>query len=287
MNPPLELDTNAVTAIAQLADQRTTFNEDFHGLPVIAHHKDTTLQTFAHLLPQPLRVRRDIVLDTAAELTAYLTTLLDLAVAGEEPYYPVVFADANTRTFTLFPSFHSGETLSWMDHKVRCQLDYSRELKLWQKHDGNRFTQEAFAEFIDENVVDIASPSGAEMLTIAKTLEATRTEVFRSSIKVSDGTHRFTWDNQATGENNTEVPDAFHLGIPVFDGDKEVIKIKARLFHRLPAKDKPDGGLTFYYKLHRLDDILEKLWDERVDQLRADLAGKAEVFAGTYTGTAV
>jgi uncharacterized protein YfdQ (DUF2303 family) len=286
MNPPLELDTNAVTAIAQLADQRTAFNPNFHGLPLVAHHRDIVVTPYAHLLPQPQRVRRNLTLDTAAELIIYLAALEPLT-KGDHDAYAVIFADGTSRTFTLYPSFHQGDYLSWLDHKALCQLKYSRELELWKKFDNHRFTQEAFAEFIDENVVDIHTPSGAEMLTIAKTLEATRTEVFRSSIKVNDGTSRLTWDNQATGENNTEVPDTFHLAIPIFDGDKEVIQVKARLFYRLPKKETPEAGLTFYFKLHRLDDILEKLWDERVDQLRSALEGKAQVFAGTYNGTSI
>lgn len=281
-----DLDANAVTAIAQLTDQRTTFHEDFHGLPVVVHHKDQVVTAYPQLLTQPLRVRRTLKLATAGELIAYLATLEPFSVENTAAY-PVIFADAASRSFTLYPSFHQGDYLSWLDHKAQAHLKYSRELELWKKMDSHRFTQEAFAEFIDENVVDIHTPTGAVMLTIAKTLEATRTEVFRSSIKVSDGTSRLTWDNQATGENNTEVPDEFHLAIPVFDGDAEVVKIRARLFYRLPSKDKPDAGLIFYYKLHRLEDILETLWEERVDQLRTCLAEKAKVFEGTYEASAI
>jgi uncharacterized protein YfdQ (DUF2303 family) len=289
MHPTPQLDGGAVTAIAELSAQRTQFMEDFHGLPVVAHHKDITLSTYAHLLPQPKRVKRDVKLDTAAELTIYLEELLAVEERAEnDPLYPVVFADASSRSFTLYPNFHEGECLSWLDHKVRCTLDYSRELKLWMSKDSQRFTQEAFAEFIDENVIDISQPTGAEMLTIAKTLEATRTEVFKSSVQTSDGTHRFTWDNTTNPDaNNTVVPDEFFLALPIFDGDKELVKVRARLFHRLPAKDKPESGLTFYYKLHRIEDILEKLWDERVDMLRGALAGKAQVYAGTYTSANV
>lgn len=290
MNPLNELDPNNVTAIAQLADQRTQFNPDFHGLPVIAAHEAIKLTTYAHLLPAPMRVKRAITLDTAQQLTAYLDEVIAAArVANpKQKLYPVIFADAATRSFTLYPKFHHGHDLSWLDHKVTSHLNLSREMKLWLKHDGSRFTQEAFADFVEENNVDIHTPTGAAMLTIAKTLQATRTEVFRSSVKVSDGTHRFTWDNQASGEENTEVPDEFHLAIPIFDGDEEVIRVKARLFHRLPTKENAHlqgSGLTFFYKLHRLDDILEKIWDERINLLRAAVAGRAQVYNGTYEGS--
>jgi len=230
-------------------------------------------------LPQPPRVTRSVTLTDLEELVNYLNEL----VATDGAPYPVIFADYPSLQFCLFPAYHQGKALSWLDHQVRVNLCHSREFKQWQEKNGVRMSQVDFAEFIDRNVIDIIEPTGASMLTMAQTLEATRTEVFKSAVRVSDGTHKFTWANDtADGAGNTVIPDRFKLALRVFQGDEDAMEVTAKLYYRIK-----DGAVTFFYQLHRVDEIVEKLWTEKLIRLREVLKGSAEVYAGTSSNSVI
>jgi uncharacterized protein YfdQ (DUF2303 family) len=252
----------------------------FNGIDFLIHPTGISANPVAtKFLPTPPRVSRSVTLADLGELQNYLNELLVTSGA----IYPVIFATYEELKFTLYPNFHRGTDLSWLDHVASVRLVHSREFKAWQQKDGVRMSQVEFAEFIDKNVIDITEPTGASMLTMAQTLESTRTEVFKSAVRVSSGTHKFTWANDtADGSGNTEVPERFKLALRVFQGDEEAVEITAKLYYRIK-----DGALTFFFQLHRVDEIVEKLWTEKLVRLREDLQDKAEVFAGSFNNSVI
>lgn len=275
MNP--NIDTPTAHLIKELTENQTrTFNHN--GLEFLIGPSDIVAKAIgtAHL-PSPPRVKRHITLSDLGEMHLYLGELLSIKSAA----YPIIFADYSELKFTLFPEYHTGEKLSWLDHSASVELTHSREFQEWKKKDGVRMSQVEFAEFIDRNVIDITNPPGATMLTMAQTLEATRTEVFKSAVRVSDGTHQFTWANDAAdNKGNTIVPEKFNLALRIFQGDDEAVEVTAKLYYRIK-----DGALNFFYQLHRIDEIIEKLWDEKLIKLREATLTQARVFAGSFAHT--
>jgi uncharacterized protein YfdQ (DUF2303 family) len=272
MNP--DIDTPTAHLIKELTENQARFQQH-NGIDFLIGPSHIVAKALAtNHLPSPPRVKRQITLSDLGELHLYLGELLSTKSAP----YPVIFADHAELKFTLFPEYHLAEKLSWLDHSATVRLAHSREFNAWKVKDGVRMSQVEFAEFIDRNVIDITNPTGATMLTMAQTLEATRTEVFKSAVRVSDGTHKFTWANDAAdNKGNTEVPERFSLALRIFQGDEEAVEVTAKLYYRIK-----EGALTFFYQLHRIDEIIEKLWDEKLIKLREALGAQARVFAGAF-----
>jgi uncharacterized protein YfdQ (DUF2303 family) len=264
----------SIASIIQLAKE-TTRVETIAGVPHLIHPIGTQATAMANLLDCPNRVRRTIDLADLDELANYLAELQ----ATGDCSYPVIFADYSQKKFTLYPDFHTGGKVEWLDHLVTTQLTFSREFTTWRQKSGSRMSQTDFAEFIDTNVVDIIEPSGSVMLTMAQTLEATRTEVFKSAVRVSSGEHQFTWANTGDAHQNTLIPERFKIAVRIYQGDEDSIELTAKLYYRIK-----DGAITFFYQLHRVDEIIEKLWNEKLIKLREAVAHSAEVYAGTYAG---
>ncbi len=98
-------------------------------------------------------------------------------------------------------------------------------------------TQFEFATFIEDNVKDVREPAGADMLEIARTLEATKKVDFVSGIRLSDGQREFTYNEQIEGtsrKGQVKVPEHFILGSPVFVAGT-LYRVTARLRYRIEA----------------------------------------------------
>jgi uncharacterized protein YfdQ (DUF2303 family) len=267
----------SIASIIALAKENTRV-ELIEGVPHLIHPTGTQATQLHHLLAQPNRMRRHITLADLGEMVAYLKEL----IATDGAHYPVIYAHYEQKTFTLYPDYHKADTLEWLDHKADTRLTYSREFETWRAKNGQRMNQTDFAEFIDSNVVDIIEPTGATMVTMAQTLEATRTEVFKSAVRVSSGEHQFTWANTGDAHQNTVIPERFKIAVRIYQGDEDAIELTAKLYYRIK-----DGAVTFFYQLHRVDEIIEKLWTEKLVTLRENLKDAAQVFAGNGSFAAI
>ena len=115
-------------------------------------------------------------------------------------------------------------------------------------------SQEQFAHFIEQNLVDIVEPVSAEMLEISRSLIAKKSASFSSAIRLSDGSHQFSYDEDIKGSTksgNLAVPETFKIGIPVFLNGTGYA-IEARLRYRIK-----DQSLEMWYELIRPHDVFE------------------------------
>lgn len=116
-------------------------------------------------------------------------------------------------------------------------------------------SQEQFAHFIEQNLVDIVEPNSAEMLEISRELVAKKSANFSSSIRLSNGEHQFSYDEEIKGttkSGNLSIPETFKIGIPVFLNG-EAYSIEARLRYRINKEHQ----LEMWYELIRPHDIYE------------------------------
>lgn len=161
--------------------------------------------------------------------------------------------------FTAILNDHGEEAsqAAFRDHRATFSPEFSEEWNRWTSKNKQQFNQAAFAEYIEENLKDIASvegsPTGAQMLEMALAFEANQDMKFKSAIRLQNGGVQmaFTQDDDAGTLAKMSAFDRFTVGFPVFwNGD--AYRIDARLRYRVR-----EGKLTFWFELIRQDLILE------------------------------
>lgn len=239
-----------------------------HGnLPAIAVSNLVNLHSLGHLLPQPLRASGTVHLLTLANLHAFL--------GNHSTGTTVVYADRKTMTFTgILNHHHKTGGPGWMDYRAVVKLEKSRQLTIWQGMNTKKMSQEQFALFLEEYLEDIREPEGADVLTFAETLEATRTEVFKSSITTATGEQRLTFNSERNGEQSSQLITKITLGIPLFEGS-EAFAVEVKISHRVS-----EGKLTFWFDLRHIEYLLDVAWKDQVTFLTETMTEFAVIYDG-------
>ena len=186
--------------------------------------------------------------------------------------YYKLFANENSRVFASEPEikvvaildYHaaSGGDPHWCQHRVTLTLRQSEEWKRWLANNNKQLTQEAFAEFLEQNSIDIIKPAPAEMMEIAKDLQA-KTEVeFAAGVRMQDGQVRFKYSEKTTssvGAGQLQVPEQFVVQIPAFVGG---VRVPMQVLFRFRVKE---SKLTLWYTLIRPEEVLRTAFMEARD----------------------
>jgi uncharacterized protein YfdQ (DUF2303 family) len=147
----------------------------------------------------------------------------------------------------------------WGDFLVSIEFRPTPQWVKWSKNDGQLLPQVDFAEFIEENMEDIADPPGAAMLEIASQLQLIRSVNFRSKVTLQSGAFAFTHDQDdkaSVGAGSIEVPQTFTLGIaPIFG--LASYKVPARFRYRIV-----EGKLRLGYKLQRIESMMSQIIED-------------------------
>lgn len=142
----------------------------------------------------------------------------------------------------------------WGDHRLHLQLHKTTAWKAWEAHDRRLLGQVDFAEHIEDRLLDIVTPPGADMLELAQTFQATRAVGFESSKRLSSGQTQLTYreeENATAGKKGQlQIPERFELALVPFEGG-EPYKVTARLRYRING-----ATLAIGYVLDRPEDIL-------------------------------
>ena len=171
-----------------------------------------------------------------------------------------IYADHESRTLTAIFNDNKHVAIDgWRDHRAVFKAELSRELNTWIKLNKTPTEQEAFAIFLEENIADIAEPSGETLLSVATSLQSTTEVTFNSSKRLDDGQVQLTYtENVDTRMANgtLEIPKEFSIGVRLFkNGDG--YKIRARLKYRLGG-----GKVKFWYELDRVEDVIEQAFKD-------------------------
>ena len=210
-------------------------------------------------LKGPLRKRGTVTVFDAA---SFNMVLADNAGAGDvaiyidrNPIRPAVVALLNG---------HGKGGPGWGDFRAQIEFRKTPQWEKWTSIDGKLLPQTAFAEFIEDNMEDIAEPVGARMLEIATYLEATRTVNFKSGIRLSSGEIQFqNLENldAKVGAGAIAIPETIVLGLAPLQGSP-LFRVPARFRYRLS-----DGKLTLGVKLQRIEDLMRDVLDDVVAKI--------------------
>lgn len=225
----------------------------------------------AHLL-QPETLQQRVTVLTAEAFLGYWNRF-------KRPE-SVVFADERSATYTAILDYHQpdGATPGRCTHKSVYAAPKAPEWDTWAALDGKRIGQAEFAEFIEENYVDVHEPSHAEMIQVSMSLQVKKGLAFSQSTRLSDGQVQLTYNEEIIGTVQTtagsiKVPDSFTLHLPVFLGGPRY-SLKAHLRYRIAQ-----GQLQIGFDLHRPHKVIEAATTEITKTITAGLA-EAPVFLG-------
>lgn len=206
------------------------------------------------LLEKPTRKSGNVTLRDVKSFT--------LLVNAEKVTNTRIYGSYTTPGFKAVFNDHGLLGAGWQDHTATFSCPLSTEWKTWSAKDGHQMTQEEFAQFIENNLPDIAQPPAADMLEISRTLEAKKKVNFASGIRLANGQNQLTYEEEISGtaaKGQIQVPEEFVVGIPVLESG-----IKYAVTCRLRYRILDGGKMRMWFELVRphkiLEDAIKEVW---------------------------
>lgn len=158
---------------------------------------------------------------------------------------------------------------AWARHRAVYEPLLTPEWRTWTAMSGKRIDQVAFAQFLEDNLPDIASPAGADILQVARTLEVKKDVAFRSSVRLDNGEVQLRYEEDIQGsaaKGQLSIPDHLVLGLQPFKGAAKYA-ITARFRYRLDG-----AAVKLGIELDRPHKVLEQAVTETLADVMAKLA---------------
>lgn len=241
-------------------------SEVFPG--IIVHHKDLTVadKSAAHLAEEKLSKVGPI--NPAGTLTLLTPESFGKAIIDHRDSRTQVFADnEKSEIIAVFDCLENGgnfdgthRSRGWGQLRAAISFTESRKLKEWRRC-LEWMTQVEFANFLEDHLEDVLTPSGQELLSIATDLEASSTGGFKGKVNLDNGSVRLSFS--AETETTVEVPRNLTLGIPLFEhGDR--YKLGARLRFVISG-----GMVKFKLLFTNLQDAKDQEFERIVQEIEA------------------
>lgn len=166
------------------------------------------------------------------------------------------FADEKESTVVTVIDYHGAKTGAprWGGHRLTLTMRLSEQWAIWTARNNQSFTQQQFAEFLEQNSSDITKPDPALMVDIARDLEGTIDAQFAGGVRNDNGQFMFRYSEdiktKVGGNDKVQIPTKFTITIPPYVGGASV-NVEVLMRFRLK-----DGKLTFFYTLVRPNDHL-------------------------------
>jgi uncharacterized protein YfdQ (DUF2303 family) len=177
----------------------------------------------------------------------------------------------NGTQFKAVLDHHSATAPGWKAHSASYRMTHSPQWVIWSAGNKRPFKQSEFAEFIEENRQDVASPTGGELLDIVRELESVKDVTFKGALKQDNSLQRVEYEENTSTrtKGNIELPTEIALLFPVYEGGRAVnfgCRLKATL---------NGGQLYLQYEIRnlavRLNDITAELVDEVSSEVGIDV----------------
>jgi uncharacterized protein YfdQ (DUF2303 family) len=207
--------------------------------PYVVVPECSKIESLEKLLDNPTRKRGKLQFHELESWVHYVNTHKD----GQT----MLFVDARTMIFQAVLDHHSPETPGWSEHVATFMPLKTVEWARWEAANKKKFSQTEFAEFLEENLEQIIKPVGAEVLEVARRLEAQTSVEFTSATRLDNGNQEFRYEEKTeakAGEKGTvQVPSVFKIGLVLFEGGV-AYELSARLRYRIV-----DRALVLWFEL--------------------------------------
>lgn len=203
---------------------------------IILHHRDLQISDKTALRHEIAKRTLPGPVNPAGTLTLLTPESFAVAVASNKDQRTHIFADSENGLIRAFFDFlesgggpdadnEDGRARGWGQFSAEITFRESRKLKEWRKT-LEWMSQAEFANFIEDHLEDVLTPSGQELLSIATDLEASSSGGFKGKVNLDNGSVRLSYQDEV--ETTVEIPRNLTLGIPLFEhGDR--YKLGARL----------------------------------------------------------
>ena len=249
-----------IDTIEQLARQAMAPREAKIGeyciLPNGTVHDLTSIAERA--LAQPRRLTASLAFSDIPSFVAYWKKFVNTE--------SVLFHDGEKSVAAVL-DYHGSDAPKWCAHKATLTLKDTIEWATWKAWDGKPRAQAEFALFIEDNAPDIINPQSAEMIEVARNLQARSEMQFASSVRLQNGQTqlKFTEATTATvGKEQVEVPERFTIKIGIFES-LPAVTIEARLRYRIK-----EGKLLMWYDLWRSHKAVDEAFNAALEQITED-----------------
>lgn len=246
-----ENDSVIEAAIAQVEPDELEDGSIYgYKLPDRVHIVDLDSDVYAARRERPRRKTGTVVVRDIASFAQYYAKHAD---ADSEIYTDL---DGGTITAVLNAHQDLGDAPRWEDHRLLLQLTHTKPWQRWTEKDRQVLPQLTFAEFLEDNLADIASDPvpAAQMLEIATTFQAKTRVNYSSGTVLTSGSillrYEETSDASGGAKGDIAVPKVFAVGLAPFD-DVEPYRIEARLRHRIEG-----SALKLCFILDRPEDVV-------------------------------
>jgi uncharacterized protein YfdQ (DUF2303 family) len=253
-----------------IASLRSTPQAVGAGIPFVVIPEGFRVHALERLMVAPVRTRATARFDDASSFLSY--------VKARKENRSIVTANEANKVVKAILDYHSERGAAFGEHTAELQLKATDEWAIWTAASGKRMGQNAFAEFIENNLPDIADPTGAEVLEVAKNLQIDKKVNFLSSVRLQDGNREFTFQEaqEATSAKGTvRVPETFTVGLAPFLGASKY-SLTARLRFRMV-----EGKLELWFDLLRPHKVVEDAFNNVVAALEAGLS--VEILRGAIS----
>lgn len=244
------MDETFVKAIEDLHSRAATHERIEDGVPYAIVPNDQCVRTLEEYLPNPTRVRATRTFISLESFNRYVNQVK----SKDEETRIEVRAGGSARAVIDASLPNSPQ---WEQHIAEFHLTYSDQWKVWNARDKQSFDQRKFAEFVEDNLKDFMAPAGADMLDIARTLQAEQNSQFSSAIRLENGDVQFGYTKTTVGKagqkGEVEIPSQFTINVPILENENPR-QVPVRLRY-----DLNDGKLTLTYEIIRKDALLQEV----------------------------
>jgi uncharacterized protein YfdQ (DUF2303 family) len=233
---------------------------DVGGVPYVVIPEGYVVEDLSGYLPRPLRRSGQVTLADSESFIRYVERF--------KTNEAQIFSDQSRDTVTAIFDFHEEGPegrANWISHTAVLKLQRSPEWTTWNGRNNKPMSQADFAQFLEDNLPDIASPDGATVLEAAKSLELHKSVFFKRGINTENGTIQLTYNeeiNQGNAVGHIVLPTQFVLGLPVYENG-QMYRVDAKLRYKIT-----DEKIAFTFLLDRPHKIIEKAFSELLAEVR-------------------
>lgn len=191
----------------------------------------------------------------------------------------MIFADVVSDTIMAVIDYHKmpeenkNPAATLGIHRATLTLPKSLEWQTWTRASGQMMTHVGFATFLEENVVDIKNPVGADLLELCRDLQVAQNVNFGSSVRMGDLTQiNYAKDQDAMSKGSIALPQSIMLSIPVYFGEAPVAVVA---FMR---RQIDDGKLKLGVQLSRAENVRQEEFHRVVDWVATEVKNLPTVY---------
>ena len=277
LNPNNHSDAQAAIeagfALGQTQQALNSLDDKPGNIPFLISSQPMNLASVEHFGAAPARMRGNVKCETPDGFVEY--------VKRYRTPDTVIFVRREQADLTAVLDYHqpggtkAGDEIAQPrggEHRAIVTAKRTPEWARWLGINKQAMSQVDFAAFLEDNLQDIAEPSGATLYEIARTFRVKKDVTFDSSVNLANGQVQLKYHESVEGggssAGNVSVPEKFVLGIAPYYGN-QLFKVDVRFRYRL----QEGGRLAVWIDIVRLDDLLLQAFDQIVAGVKVCLSG--------------